>query len=342
MPRKLTVLVSFPPPRPTSNPYNTLLVDALRDQPGVTVLNFSWRTALLGTYDVFHVHWPEILVDGHSPLKKAARQGLFVALMTRLQLTRRPLVRTLHNLELPRGISHVETGLLRWAERRTTLWIAINDQTPREPGRHYALALHGHYRDWYSRHPRSQVIPGRIGFFGMIRGYKNVPGLVRALRELDDPSLSLRVSGRPSHDGLVTEITEAAGDDPRVHLEFGFLDDADLVELVTSSELVVLPYPEMHNSGSAFAALSLGRPVLLPDNEVNRLLADEVGADWVQSYHGELTGRAIVQALEAVRGIAPGAAPNLSSRDWGPIAGQHVAAYREALALVQRTRSTLE
>lgn len=331
----LTVLMSFPTPRAVSNPFNTLLMDAVAARDDVTVHTFSWRRALLGDYDVFHVHWPEILVDGHSPLKKAVRQALFAALLVRLRLSGRPLVRTLHNLELPQGITARERVLLRWAEKWTTLWVIINTSTPAPEGAASALSLHGHYRDWYDRYPRADVVPGRIGFFGRIRRYKNAAGLVRAFRELEDPALELRIAGMPSSQALTDEITDAAGGDPRIGLDFRFIDDPDLVRLVTSSQLVVLPYPEMHNSGSAFAALSMGRPVLLPDNEVNRKLADEVGRDFVQLYTGQLSGDAIRAALDAVGALPADARPDLGQREWPLIGEQHEAAYREAISLTR-------
>src|SRR4051794_31037997 len=77
----------------------------LQEMPGVEVQTFSWRRALRGGYSVFHVHWPEILVSGRSRSKKLVRQCLFVLFLLRLRLTRTPLVRTMHNLDLPDGIS---------------------------------------------------------------------------------------------------------------------------------------------------------------------------------------------------------------------------------------------
>lgn len=332
MGRQITVLMSFPRPRSVANPFNSLLMTALADQPGTQVLTFSWRRALLGRFDVFHVHWPENLVSGHSKLKTLGKQALFCIFMIRLLITRRPMVRTMHNLELPRGISRVQTVLLRWAERATTYWIVLNDSTPISADRPHAVVLHGHYRDWYARFPASDTTLGLIGFFGRIRRYKNAVGLVRAFTQLPDPGLALRVAGLPSSKELETELMEVAGEDGRIRLEFEFLDDPALVRHVTSSELVVLPYPEMHNSGSAFAALSMHRPVLLPDNEVNARLADEVGSDWVIRYPGDLKPEHIKSALDQVRSIKPGAAPDLSQREWPRIAAQHVAVYEAAIA----------
>ena len=64
---------------------------------------------------------------------------------------------------------------------------------------------------------------------------------------------------------------------------------------VSESELVVLPYHQMHNSGSVLAALSLDRSVLVPDSEFNRSLAEEVGPGWVVTYDGDLTAESILQ-----------------------------------------------
>ena len=296
------------------------------------VLTFSWREALFGKYDVFHVHWPETLVSGHSPFKTLVKQLLFCLLILRLRVAKRPIVRTLHNLELPQGISRRQAALLRWAERATTFWILLNDATPIAPDHLHAVVLHGHYRDWYSRFTASEVTPGLVGFFGRIRRYKNAVGLVRAFSQTTDPGLTLRVAGLPSSEELEIDLRAAAADDPRIQLEFSFLDDAALVRHVTSTELVVLPYPEMHNSGSAFAALSMNRPVLLPDNEVNSQLAAEVGSEWVIRYPGELEAEHIEGALAQVRTIPAGSVPDLSQRDWPGIAAQHVAAYEKAIA----------
>jgi beta-1,4-mannosyltransferase len=114
-----------------------------------------------------------------------------------------------------------------------------------------------------------------------------------------------------------------------------FLDDEQLVHEITSAELVVLPYWEMHNSGATLTALSLDRPVLVPDNEPNRRLSNEVGPGWVFRYAPPLTGEHLLTALEEVRAAARSAEPDLRQRDW-QLAGQaHLAAYHRAVAAVR-------
>jgi beta-1,4-mannosyltransferase len=336
----ITVLESFPVPRPTTNPYIVMLGEALAATPGVRVLNFSYRTALLGRYHVFHVHWPEILVSGHSPLKKAVRQVLFALLLLRLWASRTPLVRTHHNLGIPAGISRREAALLRLAERLTTLWIVINPVTPGEGGRRTVQILHGHYRDWFAAHPPEQPVPGRLAYFGLVRPYKNVPELVRVFREIggdEGAALSLSVAGKPDSEELAAEVAAAAAGDERVSLELRFLDDQEMVAAISRAELVVLPYREMHNSGAVLLALSLDRPVLVPRNEVNALLATEVGPAWVQTYTGDLTPAAITSTLARLRADPPVGRPDLSLREWADAGERHRTAFQQALG-VRRPR----
>ncbi|WP_220484060.1 glycosyltransferase [Microlunatus kandeliicorticis] len=315
-----------------------MLKEALAAVPGVTVLSFGWRRALTARFDVFHVHWPEILVSGRTPARAWVRRLLFVAFVLRLRLRRVPIVRTVHNLELPSGIPPVEVRLLQWLDRQVAGYVVLNAFTPTPDRRPAALVPHGHYRDWFARHPARAAEEGRIGYFGLIRRYKGVEDLVRAFVTIDDPTVRLSVAGRPSGPDLVRAIEQAAGGDPRVELRFGFLDDASLVDQVTRSRLVVLPYRHMHNSGGALTALSLDRPVLVPDNEVNRALQEEVGATWVQTYTGELTGEDLRRALQAVTGLT--GQPDLSARAWNLAGLAHRDAFLAARSRARRARPT--
>lgn len=332
----VVALMSFPSRPPKANPYRLLLERGLRNAPGLEIKYFSWRTALLGSYQVFHVHWPEILLNGSTRWKSAARHVLFVLFLLRMRARRLALVRTMHNLELPSGIGPITTALLRAAERQTDLWIRLNDSTDLPADKPGATILHGHYRPWYGEQRRSEVVPGRLIFYGLIRRYKGVPSLVRAFTGSQDQQLSLHVLGRPSSPGLAEEIREAAGDDPRVDLQLAFVEDADLVAEITAAELVVLPYQEMHNSAAVLTALSLDRRLLVPDNEVNRKLAAEVGPGWIHTYDTEISAEVIAGALEIVRAEQPTGRPDLSRRDWDLGGVQHADAYRAALRFARR------
>lgn len=339
MPPTIHVMQSAPTPKPTTNPYIVMLSRGLNSHPGVELTHFSWTAALTRRVDVFHAHWPEILVSGSTPLRKLVRQALFVCLLAKFALTQTAIIRTVHNLELPEGISRREVALLRLFERLTTFSIRINATTALPDMHPSATILHGHYRDWFSGFPRPDAVYGQLTYFGLIRRYKGTEALIRVFTTIPDrdPALRLTVAGRPSTPELVEELTALAADDDAVTLRLAFLADGELVDLVGRANLIVLPYREMHNSGGALTALSLDRPVLVPDNAVNRALRAEVGEQWVRTYKGELTPEQLISALEATA-LPLAGVPNLDQRDWTTSTELHVRAYHEALRSKGRLR----
>lgn len=335
----IRVMQSLGAPRPTTNPYNKMLDEALGSTEGLERLRFSWGTALFGRYDAFHWHWPEAKLHGSSWWKSTGKFLLTTALVFRHRLSRRiAVVRTVHNIELPDD-NAPRLWLLRFIDRHTDYRIVINETTPLPPGTPHSLILHGHYRDWYAKFPSAERVPGRLGSFGGVRRYKGLEGFIDAYAEAvrTEPSLSLKIGGRPSSPELGDDLRARTAGLPGVELHLGFLSDAELVQLATSSELIVLAYRFMHNSGSVLAALSMARPVLVPRNEANEALAREVGAEWVLMYDGDLDAPTVVEAWRAVSPLT--GSPDLSRREWADAGPAHRDAFREGVAHKRRRRS---
>lgn len=324
------VLQSVPEPRPTTNPYVVQLVAALRGA-GAEVRTFSWRAALASRYDVFHVHWPEVLARGSTPVRTLLRQLALLALLLRCRLGRTPIVRTYHNPAQHEEASRRERWLLALFERWTSYGIRLNDQTALRPGLPAATIPHGHYRDWYARFGRAPAVPRRLAYVGLIRPYKGVEDLLEAFADLPGPDWSLTVSGSPRTAELAADLRRRAADDLRVRLELAYVSEEELVQRLTEAELVVLPYREMHNSGAALAALSLDRPVLVPRNAVTSRLAEEVGPGWVCTFAGSLTADVLLAALTEARGPRS-TRPDLSARTWAQAGVAHLEAYAAAVA----------
>ena len=336
----MRVLQSFTEGRSTTNPYLVQLVSALR--PRTVVLGFSWRRALLGRYDVLHLHWPERLCRGTTPARSRARRMLLRALLLRLRLGRVAVVRTLHNQSPHEEVVEAEAAILRRLDALTTLWISLNPATTRpaaaRPGSPLVMIPHGDYRAWFERMPRPAPTPGRLVFAGLIRPYKGVEALIAAFTALPDDSLTLRIVGEPASPDLADAIRESSELDHRITHEFEYLADADLAEEIGRAELVVLPYRKMHNSGAALLALSLERPVLVPANEVTEWLASEVGSGWVETYVGSLSPDVLARAINRVRETSRSDAPDLSRRTWPAIAERHREAYDTAAQLEAERR----
>lgn len=333
--KSIRVLQSFGISRPTTNPYITMLGDTLEATPGVDLLRFSWKKALFARYDVVHLHWPEALLAGRDRFRRAGKQLVFAAFLIRVHVARIPVVRTIHNLDQPAGLPWFANWLVAKSSRIARLNVAINPATPTTGSIPTVFIPHGHYIDWYSRMPKSESIPGRLAFTGLIRRYKGVEDLISAFAETaqSHPELSLSVTGKPSTAELAEEIDSLAAGDPRIRVTYGYVPEESLVESITAAQLVVLPYRFMHNSGSALAALSLARPVLLPRNDVNVLLRQEVGPGWVFLYDDYLTHSDLLDALQLVQSKSTRSSPNLCARNWDETGLKHVEAYRRALEL---------
>ena len=148
----MRVMQTFGEPRPTTNPYLVML----RDAPGER-----------------HV------LDGRSRWTRAGKRAALAALAVRARAGRIAVVRTVHNVTPPRGPA-VDRALDRSLDRSTDVRIRISAQTPEAPGIPSVLFPHGHYRAWFERMPRSDVVPGRLGYVGLIKPYKGVERLVEA------------------------------------------------------------------------------------------------------------------------------------------------------------------
>lgn len=329
-PRTLRVLESFGRLGAQTNPYITMLAEAISSDPDLELHYFSLREALLGRYDVVHLHWPEVLVERRGRVKTLVRQALVLLVVARWAMLRTPVVRTVHNLDLPSGLSRRERFALWWMDRLVVLRIRLNDHTPVSDGTAAVTIPHGHYSDWFASYPRSEPMPGRLGFVGLVRRYKGVETLVETFRHLDDERASLRIAGKPSSDAIREHLATLAQGDPRISMRLEYLDDRAFVAEMTTAHVVVLPYLHMHNSGATLAALSLGRPALVPDTVVNRELSEEVGPGWVRFIPTD--GLSIQALRDALDEPIPPVPPDLSKRGWEQAGRAHADAFRRAVS----------
>lgn len=323
------VMQSFKRPRPTTNPYITMLDRALAAEPSIEHVTFSWKDALTTRVDVLQLHWPEVMLEGDRAWKRWGKRMLMRLLLLKLAVSKAAVVRTVHNVELP-DVDAATRRLLLALDARVDHRIVLNATTETPDSARTTLIPHGHYRDWFAEYPKAAAVPRRIGYFGLIRRYKGVETLLETYETAreTDPALSLRIGGRPSSEDLSAIVEDAASRVDGITTTLRFLEDAELVEIATSSQLIVLPYRFMHNSGGALASLSLDRPVLVPRNAVNEALAHEVGSAWVRLYDGELTAERLIEAVDEAD--AATGAPDLSLRDWDDVGRAHVGVFRSA------------
>ncbi|GAA4163135.1 hypothetical protein GCM10022286_23180 [Gryllotalpicola daejeonensis] len=338
-----------------ANPYTARLYRSM-SALGVTVRDLSYWRLATAHVDVVHLHWPELtFLSAHRPWRVRARLVLFFGALRLARLRGTRVVWTVHNV-----VDHEQRSTPALRARLRRLLVANVDgilslsangveaaraSYPELAGRPAFVTPHGHYRaDYDFSVPRAEA-RARLGLsegdlvaasVGQLRPYKNVPHLLEVFRALDVDA-RLAIAGRPSSDDERERITRAAAGDPRVLLDLTFQPAARVVDWLRASDLVVLPYRAIENSGSAILALSANRPVLVPRIGAMGELAELVGGGWVRTYEGEFDESVLADALAWARDEPREEVADLSALEWEAIADSTLAAYRAVLRRPETT-----
>ncbi len=299
------------------NPYNARINEQLGGF-GVRVFEYRPHRPLIEHYDVLHVHWPETTFN-HDVLSAAATTESLLLAMRVARAKGTKTVWTAHNLyaqehRYPKWEAHfwrryipqvdgvialTEDGLERTRETFPGL--------DTRPG---WVLPHPHYRGAYPDTISDEEARARLSlppnaevlvFFGQILDYKNVPALVRAFRTMSGgpKPRHLVVAGRPRSRELELAVRHAARGADRVHLHLRYVPDSDVQMFLRAADLVVLPYKEILNSGSAVLGLSFDRRVCMPCTGAAPSLRSVVGERWMHLYD-ELGPESLAAALEGV------------------------------------------
>lgn len=329
-PSRIRVLEATKPPDGTTRYIDQIVTDA---DPRVEFSYLTISRLFSFKYDVLHIHWPEVFTRVRSKRTSLLKSAATVVVFTILGWRRVPIVRTLHNQGPHEAGSSFDDAMQRFIDRKTDYFITINEITE-IPGGVGRYIPHGHYRDRFADIDRSPSERGRFLNAGLIRPYKGVENMLVAFEGLDDPEARLRIVGSPTRD--MREVVESAvRRDPRISALLEFVPDSVLVDEISRAELVCMPYKDLHNSGMLLVALSLDRPVLVPDTPTTRLLASEVGNGWVHFFHGEFTTDSLLEAVAELRSSERPSRPDMTNRDWPRVAKLYESAFDEALAMVR-------
>jgi len=317
----------------TGNPYVTLLYERI-EALGATVTPFSIARLLSGRYDVAHFHWPQGRFQGRSAWSAFLRASKLLLGLAVHRLCGGKVVWTVHNI-LPHDRQSWRGGFLYAAVfcRLVTHLVFLSsssvapayDAFPMLKKAKKAIIPHGHYRDVCPPVPRLRSSAGdvTIGFFGSIKPYKNVCKLLEVFQRMDAPNARLVVHGKPDSAELTERLRRRADGDRRITLDLRHIDDAEVAAIHSRIDLVVLPFSDILNSGSAIMALSQNCRVLVPARGAMVELAELVGAEWVRTFEGELTVAILAKAV-AWATASSGTMADLEALSWATIGEKHV------------------
>jgi glycosyltransferase involved in cell wall biosynthesis len=170
-----------------------------------------------------------------------------------------------------------------------------------------------------------------ILFFGLIRDYKGLDVLLRALDVL--PRTRLVVAGDPLDPvEPLRELAAELGVAERVEWRLGFLPDEEIPRLMHEATLVALPYRKIDSSGVLATALGHARPAVVTDVGGLPDAIREFGAGRVVPPDDpSALATAISDLLDplALRQAFEGAEAARRALTWDAAAAQHEAVYEE-------------
>jgi glycosyltransferase involved in cell wall biosynthesis len=101
-------------------------------------------------------------------------------------------------------------------------------------------------------------------YFGIIRPYKGIESLVNTISHIDCSNSKLFIIGNPKVDSLKKRIEKKANSEDYIHTVFEYIPEKRVQCYMNAADVVVLPYRDILNSGSAHLAMSFGKPVIAP------------------------------------------------------------------------------
>ncbi len=176
-------------------------------------------------------------------------------------------------------------------------------------------------------------------FFGLIRGYKGLDVLIRALPAVvaGAPGTRLVVAGRPFEpveplQALASELGVADA----IEWRLGYVPDADVPALFASATVVVCPYRELDSSGVLATALGNGRPAVVTDvGSLGSIVREFDAGRVVEPEDPAALAAACVELLtsaDALAAAAAGARKARATLTWDAAAAEHERLYEAVIA----------
>jgi glycosyltransferase involved in cell wall biosynthesis len=283
---------------------------------GISVEDWTPLRALFRRADIWHLHHPDTVVYPRSQLLSFCGTLLFAFLLLFGRQRGSRILWTIRDLDSSDGLHpRLERWFWRFYLPRVDACICLSESgierarqvfpTLREVPM-YAVP-HGHYLEAYPHTLSNAESRALLGLprdtrvllsFGLIRPYKNIPQLIDVFKDADMPNTLLLIVGKPFDKQVERKLRQRVGDYKRIHLHLDWITPEAVQQYFLASDLVVLPYRRVENSGAALLALSFKRSILAPDKGVLADHQKRFGPEWVRLYDGHLNAKQLVEACK--------------------------------------------
>jgi len=286
LPAKLTV-ASFPF-SPGFNPYQRLFTDSLQEA-GATVIRlppekwFPVQKAFSQPCDILHFDWPHDWYSGRNALTRTLKSKMYLSGLK--QKSAGKLVWTAHNLIAHDANNEAhEYRMIQRLIARCDGIMVLSDAAKSELHLHYDVPSstsvrtihHGHYIDAYPNTVTRDEARRCLGIgsnevvylsLGAIRRYKGHENLIHSFAKTSNANERLIITGVSADFDYVNSLQrliETQSDQCSGTIDFrpSAVPDNKLQYFFNASDVSILPFDSVLNSGSLLLAMSFGLPVI--------------------------------------------------------------------------------
>lgn len=228
-------------------------------------------------FRIFHLHWIYPFSFGTTKIiiNRIINTIHIIYFIAVLKMLRFSLVWTPHNIK-PHETQFVDDlGVGRFISSRANAVIAHSESEKREMRKigfninNVHIIAHGNYIDYYP-HNGNKVIKDKIFtylFFGQVRPYKGIIELIKTYQNTGglDGYSRLMIVGKclnPVYNYKIMKIIKEKNSSVIYHNYS--VPDRDVAGIFSDADIVVLPYLNVTNSGSAILSFSLKKPIIVP------------------------------------------------------------------------------
>lgn len=332
------------------NPYTFLLYKNVNAVSDAIIHEFTLYNAIMHRYDIYHIHWPGTPL-GKKKMSSAILRSVTTLLLTfYLKLRGTKVIWTVHNI-----IDH-ETYYKRLSFLYWKIFIKLVDGVIHlsEKGKVLTEASlpikmipnvvipHGHYKKYYPKNVDVSTAKRIVGikdekinfmYFGAIRRYKNLEHLIDTFCRWNNEGTRLIIVGPPTTPDYCAEISDKINSSSaEIGSYIKYIPEKKVQLYFLSTDVVILPYKSILNSGAAFLSLSFDRPVVLPNEGAMPELQEAFGSDWVYLYNNLNSTEmdAIYEWVTDVKRVSV----DLSKHNWEQIACSTVSFYEKLTNLL--------
>lgn len=274
------------------NPYQKLLLDNLKlfglwvegiageeinnFFPLLDILTKKWKP------DIIHLHWHHRFLVASNQIKTVIRSVSFLLQLLILKILGTKMIWTLHNLRNHRAkYQRLEIFFSIILANIVDMIIAHCDSAKDEIEKvlyikkksKIAVIPHGNYINYYKNTvsrdkarekfdiPASDVV---FLFFGLIRPYKGVLGLIESFNQLNRRGVKLVIAGKPLDSHIEKILRDNSQNNGNMKVFPEFIPDNEVQTYMRAADVVVFPFQNIFTSGSIILAMSFGRAIIAP------------------------------------------------------------------------------